>query len=117
MEEAFEDGGFAYEGYEGEQYGYEDSQAFDNNKGDPLLQCPEDKILENIIEDPLGLGFTCGLCGRGFGSEKGHCKRHIKNVHSKTTTALSCDFCQKSYKNYDTLKAHQRASHGVYVNK
>ena len=84
---------------------------------DPLLQCPEDKILENIIEDPLGLGFTCGLCGRGFGSEKGHCKRHIKNVHSKTSSALSCDFCQKSYKNYDTLKAHQRATHGVYSNK
>ena len=85
--------------------------------GDPLLQCPEDKILDNIIEDPLGLGFTCGLCGRGFGSDKGHCKRHIKNVHSKTTTSLACDFCQKSYKNYDTLKAHQRATHGVYVNK
>ena len=84
---------------------------------DPLLQCSDDKIVEHIVEDPFGLGFSCGLCGRGFGSEKGHCKRHIKNVHSKISSALSCDFCQKSYKNYDTLKAHQRASHGIYCNK
>ena len=82
---------------------------------DPLLQCTEDKILDNIVEDPLG--FKCGLCGRGFGSNKSHCKRHIKNVHSKTTSALFCDFCQKNYKNYDTLKAHQRVTHGVYSNE
>ena len=81
------------------------------------LKFPEDKILDNILDDPLGLGYTCALCGRSFGSDKSHCKRHIKNVHSKTTTAMACDFCQKSYKNYDTLKTHQRATHGVYSNK
>jgi len=118
MEEVFE----YEEGYsDNTQYHYGDSQTVEDSKGvslaDPLLQCSDDKILEHIVEDPYGLGFSCGLCGRGFGSEKGHCKRHIKNVHSKISSALSCDFCQKSYKNYDTLKAHQRASHGIYCNK
>ena len=82
-----------------------------------FLTCPEEKILDNILDDPLGLGYTCALCGRSFGSDKSHCKRHIKNVHSKTSTAMACDFCHKHYKNYDTLKAHQRATHGVYSNK
>ena len=81
------------------------------------FKCPEEKILDNILDDPLGLGYTCALCGRSFGSDKSHCKRHIKNVHSKTSTAMACDFCHKHYKNYDTLKAHQRATHGVYSNK
>ena len=63
---------------------------------------------------PILLGFSCGLCGKGFGMEKGNCKRHIRNVHSKTISNLTCEFCQKSYKNYDTLRSHQRANHGVY---
>ena len=66
----------------------------------------------NIIEGPDG--FTCGLCGKGFGSEKGNCKRHIRNVHTKAVASLMCEFCQKSYKNYDTLRSHQRANHGIY---
>ena len=65
------------------------------------------------MENP-GSGFSCGICGKGFGMEKGHCKRHIKNVHSKSDSCLSCEFCQKPYKNYDSLSQHQRTVHGVY---
>ena len=71
-------------------------------------------INANIIDDPLGQGYTCALCGKGFGVNKHHCRRHIKNFHKKNDIALSCDVCQKSYKNYDSLQHHQRASHGLY---
>ena len=71
-------------------------------------------INDNIIDDPLGQGFTCALCGKGFGVNKHHCRRHIKNFHKKSDIALSCHVCQKSYKNYDSLRHHQRASHGLY---
>ena len=70
--------------------------------------------MKNVVEDPDGSGYSCGLCGKGFGMEKGHCKRHIRNVHNKSVTILTCDFCQKSYKNYDSLRHHQRTTHGVY---
>ena len=73
-----------------------------------------DDIAKNIVEDPDGTGYSCGLCGKGFGLEKGHCKRHIRNVHNKSVTNLTCDYCQKSYKNYDSLRHHQRTTHGVY---
>ena len=71
-------------------------------------------INDNIIDDPLGQGFTCALCGKGFGVNKHHCRRHIKNFHKKDDIGLCCDVCQKSYKNYDSLRHHQRASHGLY---
>jgi hypothetical protein len=74
----------------------------------------EEDVLKNVVEDPDGTGYSCGLCGKGFGMEKGHCKRHIRNVHNKSVTILSCDYCQKSYKNYDSLRHHQRTTHGVY---
>ena len=71
-------------------------------------------INESIIDDPLGQGFTCALCGKGFGVNKHHCRRHIKNFHRKHDISLSCNVCQKSYKNYDSLRHHQRTSHGLY---
>ena len=71
-------------------------------------------INESIIDDPLGQGFTCALCGKGFGVNKHHCRRHIKNFHRKNDISLSCNVCQKSYKNYDSLRHHQRTSHGLY---
>ena len=74
----------------------------------------DENLAANIIEDPNGEGFSCGLCGKGLGTQKGNCRRHIRNVHSKSSSNLTCEFCQKSYKNYDTLRSHQRANHGVY---
>ena len=71
-------------------------------------------INENIIDDPQGLGFTCGLCGKGFGVNRHHCRRHIKNSHKQVTEVLSCDYCQRTYKNKDSLKDHQRKNHGLY---
>jgi len=109
MEEGFAEGGFEYEGYEGDQYGYQEGQGVDLDTGGD-----EENLDSNIIEDPNGQGFSCGLCGKGLGPQKNNCRRHIKNVHSKSSANLFCEFCQKRYKNYDTLSSHQRASHGVY---
>jgi hypothetical protein len=71
-------------------------------------------VAENILDDPEGLGFTCGLCGKGFGANKKHCKRHIINFHSANKATLGFDFCNKTYKNYDSLRHHQRTQHGLY---
>jgi len=71
-------------------------------------------INENILDDPNGLGFTCGLCGKCFGLNKHHCRRHIKNFHNLAVTVLRCDVCMKTYKNNDSLKNHLRITHGVY---
>ena len=32
----------------------------------------EEDVLKNVVEDPDGSGYSCGLCGKGFGMEKGH---------------------------------------------
>jgi len=74
----------------------------------------DEDIMSNILENQDGHGFSCGLCGKNFGFEKGHCKRHIRNVHNKIVTSLSCEYCHKSYKNYDSLRHHQRTTHCVY---
>ena len=80
----------------------------------PSISGPTEGIDDNIIDDPDGLGFTCALCGKAFGIRKHHCRRHIKNSHKKTGKALDCDVCQKSYKNCDSLRHHERTSHGIY---
>ena len=35
----------------------------------------ESGVNGNILDDPHGLGFTCALCGKGFGVNKHHCRR------------------------------------------
>lgn len=74
----------------------------------------EANIMTYVVEDPDGTGYSCAICGKGFGYEKGHCKRHIRNVHNKSGDILFCEYCHKSYKNYDSLRHHQRTTHGVY---
>jgi len=71
-------------------------------------------VNDNILDDPQGLGFTCALCGKGFGVNKHHCRRHIKNFHNLAVTVLRCDVCMKTYKNNDSLKNHFRITHGIY---
>ena len=74
----------------------------------------ESGVNGNILDDPHGLGFTCALCGKGFGVNKHHCRRHIKNFHNLAVTVLRCDVCMKTYKNNDSLKNHLRITHGIY---
>eukprot|EP00092_Neocalanus_flemingeri_P037136 GFUD01040424.1.p1 GENE.GFUD01040424.1~~GFUD01040424.1.p1 ORF type:complete len:329 (+),score=97.53 GFUD01040424.1:162-1148(+) len=117
VEEGYED----YGGYDGQEYyeggdggGYEEygeARSTEENKGQPSSP---DTINEQILEDPHGLGFTCALCGKGFGLNKRHCRRHIKNFHNQTGAVLACDICQKCYKNKDSLRHHQRTTHGLY---
>jgi len=59
-------------------------------------------------------GFSCAECGKGF-SDQSNCRRHVKNFHNKSNIyTLICNLCQKSYKNNDSLRHHQRATHGLY---
>ena len=81
--------------------------------GDPN---DNNKINDQILEDPTGLGFTCALCGKGFGLNRNHCRRHIKNIHSQSNSMLPSDLCKKCYKNKDSLRHHQRTTHGLYQN-
>jgi hypothetical protein len=71
-------------------------------------------INEHILDDPTGLGFTCALCGKGFGVNKHHCRRHIRNYHNQASSVNTCQYCQKTYKTYDSLRNHERNTHGMY---
>jgi len=99
-----EDGTQGYDGYGG-------AGAGEQNKGESNQS---DNINDHIIEDSTGLGYTCALCGKGFGVNKNHCRRHIKNFHDQSNVMVSCDICKKCYKNKDSLRHHQRTSHGLY---
>jgi len=48
----------------------------------------EANIMTYVVEDPDGTGYSCAICGKCFGYEKGHCKRHIRNVHNKSGDIL-----------------------------
>jgi len=111
-----EENDFDYRQYDAQEEGVASYQiqGMDPNQGGSYTNSRDVEILSNIVENPEGHGYSCGLCGKNFGFEKGHCKRHIRNVHSKTVTNLACDYCQKSYKNYDSLRHHQRTTHNVY---
>jgi len=124
MEESYEEGYEDYGGYDSHGYEVGDGQGYAGQQyggNGAVAQQQQDLgqdaslgINDNIIDDPLGQGFTCALCGKGFGVNKHHCRRHIKNFHRKPDISLSCNVCQKSYKNYDSLRHHQRTSHGLY---
>jgi len=58
-------------------------------------------------------GFKCNECGKEF-SDQSNCRRHVKNSHNKVYGVLFCDYCQRSYKNNDSLRDHQRKAHGLY---
>ena len=82
--------------------------------GSELSSEDSEDINQLILNDSSGLGYTCALCGKCFGLNKHHCRRHIKNFHKKFNSKLECEVCNKAYKNYDSLRHHQRASHGLY---
>jgi len=124
MEESYAEEGYddygEYEG--GGVMGYEDnmgtSQVDQATRGYDWKtnQAPAsgESINDHIVDDPTGLGFTCALCGKGFGVNKHHCRRHIRNYHGQADSVISCQYCPKTYKTYDTLRDHERNKHGMY---
>jgi len=83
-------------------YGYEEVGAREQNKG----------INNFVIKTDAG--FTCSECGKEF-SDQSNCRRHVKNYHNKSNiSSLICNLCHKTYKNHDSLRHHQRATHNLY---
>lgn len=85
--------------------------------GDPLSSGPGNKELPYvdmyISTDDMGR-ITCTLCQRDF-TQKGHCKRHILAVHNATDQmTILCQVCRNPFKNRDSLRTHERKTHGIY---
>ena len=68
-------------------------------------------FISNLLR--TGDGFACTECGKEF-KDPSNARRHVKNSHNHVTGVLSCDFCQRLYKNNDSLRDHQRKAHGIY---
>jgi len=81
-----------------------------NNQSSEMFE----DINKHIYDDRNGSGFTCTLCGKGFGLRKDHCRRHIRSTHNSTENTHTCQYCSKGYKTYDSLRNHERSAHGLY---
>jgi len=98
-----------YNDYDGQTYyetdetqGYEGYGAAENSKG----------IHNYMIKTDAG--YICTECGKEF-SDQSNCRRHVKNFHNKSNiSSLICNLCQRTYKNHDSLRHHQRATHSLY---
>jgi len=59
----------------------------------------------------VGLKIQCQYCMKMI--HRASLKRHIQNQHSSNLQA-NCQFCNKTYKNQESLKDHLRLKHGMY---
>ena len=86
-----------------------------NNVGLYITPLLNDFTCSGFISNLLrtGDGFACTECGKEF-KDPSNARRHVKNSHNHVTGVLSCDFCQRLYKNNDSLRDHQRKAHGIY---
>jgi len=108
------------EGYD--DYGGHDSQGYQEGGGQQFTEQGFRKVegafgqkgFSSLILKS-GSGFTCTECGKEF-NDQSNCRRHVKISHNYSMDEISCDYCQKTYKNNYSLKDHLRKTHGVYNN-
>jgi len=109
VEEGYDD----YGGYEGQQEYYEGAEGQEYEGFGAAKSEEQNKGMNNYILR-TETGYTCIECGKEF-SDQSNCRRHVKNYHNKSNvSAIICEICQKCYKNHDSLRHHQRATHGLY---
>jgi len=101
-----------YEVYDDQAYYQEDgTQVYDGYGGSGAGE--QNKGINNFVIK-TDAGFTCAECGKEF-SDQSNCRRHVKNYHNKSSiSSLICNLCHKTYKNHDSLRHHQRATHNLY---
>jgi len=110
QEERYDD----YGGYEGQGYHGEDGQHLIEHEFGQVESAAGQKGFSSLILKN-GNVFTCAECGKEF-NDQSNCRRHIKISHNYQVGELSCEYCQKTYKNNYSLKDHLRKTHGVYNN-
>ena len=64
---------------------------------------------EHDIDIELNVDTKCNICNKQF-ANRGKCKRHIKVIHEKSTTA-SCKKCKKTFVSGESLKNHIKTVH------
>ena len=64
---------------------------------------------EHDIDIELNVDTKCNICNKEF-ANRGKCKRHIKVIHEKSTTA-SCKKCKKTFVSGESLKNHIKTVH------
>jgi len=112
MEESYVEEGYDdYGGYEGQGYDGGDGQGYGGHEYRGDGGAGQQGFSSHVVRTECG--FRCAECGKEF-SDQSNARRHAKNSHNQVTGVLSCDFCQRSYKNNDSLRDHQRKSHGLY---
>jgi hypothetical protein len=56
--------------------------------------------------------FHCTKCEKSYQYLRA-LKRHEKNIHGQYAHAVSCELCQKVFKNVETLRSHMHQKHSV----
>ena len=65
---------------------------------------------QGVITTNSGL-YQCLKCLKVM-TQKGHAKRHYRNLHLKPIV-VSCEYCPKVFKNKDSHNKHLKTAHGV----
>jgi len=107
VEEVYDD----YGGYDGQGYQGGDGQGYADQQYEGDGGAGQEGYSSQVLK--TASGYVCAECGKEF-TDQSNARRHAKNSHNKVTGVLSCEFCQRSYKNNDSLRDHQRKSHGLY---
>jgi len=112
MQETYEEAGYDdYGGYEGQGYEGGDTEEYSGQGYGSNTSTGQTGFGNHILK--TGSGFTCAECGKEF-NDQSNCRRHVKISHNHFAGELSCEYCQKTYKNNYSLKDHLRKTHGVY---
>lgn len=55
-------------------------------------------------------GFQCSQCDKSYHYLRA-LTRHVKNIHGQHAHAVTCDICQRVFKNVETFRSHMHQKH------